>query len=266
MNLEQAAIVLRQRPPLEVVELSLLFTRRILPRTTLQLAAIVLLPVFVAGLLLRYELDWSWPWVLATTLVTSWLLELPFVIFAGRALFDRAVSARSVLVECLGRLPAYLAVVSFQIALIALVLPTAVGPLFAMANYCFAPEAVTLERSAAAGALRRARSLQRGRSGTGVQTVFLKGCLTVACVLACEIMGQSIWTFVLDINADGDSLSETGGSAFALLGLLLSVPLTSYYRFLSYINERTELDGWDIQVAFLALAHRAPNGRLRGAA
>jgi hypothetical protein len=248
------------------VELALLFTRQVLPKVTARLMAVVLLPVFVGGLLLRYQLDWSWPWVLAITLVLSWFLELPFVVFAGRALFDQSVSAKVVLVESLGRLPSYFLVTLFEVGVIAVLLPTAVGPLFAMASYCFASEAVTLERATASGALKRAQSLRRGRSGTGVQTVFLKGCLTVACVLAFETLGQSIWSFVLDISTESDSLSETGGSPFALAGLLLSVPLTSYYRFLSYINERTELDGWDIQIAFLALANRAREGLAKEAA
>ena len=258
MNLSQAAVVLRKRTPLEVVELSLLFLRGVRPDLSRRLAAITLVPLFVGGLALRYFLDWSWGVILPVFLVLSWLIELPYVVLAGQALFDQEIRLRAVLTGSMQRLLPFAAVLLFQVAVIAALLLTVVGPLFAMATYCFAIEAVCLERATARQGLRRARNLLRGRSGSGIQTVFLRGCLMVSCVLTSEVLGQALWSYVLDIGVESESLMDSGGSPFALFGLLASVPLTSYYRFLSYINERTILDGWDIQVAFLSLAKDSP--------
>ena len=87
-----------------------------------------------------------------------------------------------------------------------------------------------------------------------METVFLKACLTTSFVLLGETLGQAVWSFGLDINASSEELIDDGGSPFALFGLFAAVPLGTAYRFLSYINERTRQDAWDVQVAFLALA------------
>ena len=57
-------------------------------------------------------------------------------------------------------------------------------------------------------------------------------------------------------NPVGELFVE-GGSAYALLGFFLSVPVVSAARFLQYIDVRTRKEGWDIQLRFTAIAAEA---------
>jgi hypothetical protein len=76
-------------------------------------------------------------------------------------------------------------------------------------------------------------------------------------------LGGQLLEFVFQLGQPLGSLAEDGGSGFAVLGLLLSVPLSAAARFLGYIDLRTRSEGWDIQLRFAAWAERerGPSGR-----
>lgn len=120
--------------------------------------------------------------------------------------------------------------------------------------YCFVPEVLTLEGMSGVSAMRRAQRFLVGRSGTGVATMLLRLGLMLALVLLGEELGQAALQVLLDVHLEVERLFQDGGSPFALAGLLAAIPLTATFRFLSYVSERTVQDGWDVQVALLALS------------
>jgi hypothetical protein len=262
VNLGAARIVLRHRTALEVLDLSLSFVRRVAPRTTLSLVAVVLVPLWLGLLALRHGLELSWWWVWPVAVALAALVELPFLVAAGAALFEPAPATREVLRQSAAHLPSWLAARGLVLGLLVASALLVFGPLFVASSYGLVPEVVVLERARGLSALRRARALLTGRSGSGSEALLLRLGMTCAFVLYGELLGQALLGYVLDVHAPVETLLEDGGSAFALLGLLAAVPYTTAYRFLAYTNERTRRDGWDVQVAFLRLASEAP-GRVQ---
>jgi hypothetical protein len=75
-------------------------------------------------------------------------------------------------------------------------------------------------------------------------------------VVLVDLLGGQLLEFVFQLGRPLGSLFQDGGSAFAILGLLLAVPLSAAMRFLGYIDLRTRSEGWDIQLRFAAWAER----------
>jgi hypothetical protein len=254
MNVGGASIVLRERTPLEVLDLSILFCRQRGGLRYVRLLGLFVLPTYVVLLALRYALDVDWTLVWLSAFGLALLLELPFLALAGRLLFDPNASLGPALRMAAGRLPAYLGTGILILGIAGVSVFTIVGPWFVAAVYCFVPEILTLEGMSGFSAMRRAQRFLVGRSGMGAATMLLRFALMLALLLLGEELGQAGLAVLLDVHLEVDQLFEDGGSPFALAGMLLSVPLTATFRFLSYVSERTVQDGWDVQVALLALA------------
>jgi len=254
MNVGGAAIVLRQRSHLDVLDLSILFCQRRAQRAFLSIAGLLLVPSWLALVSLRHFADLAWGWVWLAALALHTLLELPFLVHAGRLLFEDEVSLAATLRTSLRRLPAFIGTRFLVFVVFLTSSITFVGPWFVASVYCFVPEVLILEGTSGLRALRRAQRFLLSRSGTGIATSQLRGLLMVLFAGLGELLGQAGLSVLLDVHLEVEQLTEDGGSVFALAGFLLSVPLTTTFRFLSYVNERTVQDGWDVQVALLALA------------
>lgn len=79
--------------------------------------------------------------------------------------------------------------------------------------------------------------------------------IPLAFVLGAEVMGQSAFSFVLQFGEPVGNLFDQGGSAFALFGFFVSVPVIACARFLKYIDIRTRREGWDVQLRFVGIAN-----------
>jgi len=220
-----------------------------------RLSLLLLLPSWLGLVALRHFAELAWGWVWLAAWAGHALLELPFLVLAGRLLFDSEVDTKSVGAAAVGRLPAYFGTQLLIFSLLLASVITVVGPWFVATVYCFVPEVLILEGQSGLSALRRAHQFLARRTVAGVATVLLRGMLMVTLVGLGELLGQAGLSVLLDVHLDVEQLMEDGGSPFALAGLLLSVPLTATFRFLSYVSERTVQDGWDVQVALIALAN-----------
>lgn len=253
MNLSSAAIVLRERTSLELVDLSLRFVRALRPLAYLSLTAIVLLPLLAGSIVLRYVLEWGWGWVWLAAFVSAVLAQPPFTVLAGRLLFADDVGVGVVLGHCLRRTFAYATLMALRSVVLVLSSVTFVGPLIVWAQTAYLHEILFLEGAPLRPALGRTRRFVAGRSGSSVEMLLLCLCVVVTSVVVAEVIGLTLVEYVLDISLPVESFTENGGSVFAVAGLLASVPFTSALRFLFYVNERTLRDGWDVQVRFLGI-------------
>lgn len=257
MNLGEANIVLRHRPGLEVVDLTLRFVRALAPSRYFYLSLITLLPAWLACLVAHETFDLGWPVIWLGALCASRVLELPFTVLSGKLLFSQDVALSSVLREALFALPRLCVSLILYGLLMSASLLLVVGPLFVGASYFFLPEVLVLERAGPLSAFRRASRFLSGRSGTGVEGLMLRAALLLSFILLSETLGQALFEYVFAFSYETPHLWEEGGSPFALLGLFLFVPYGATHRFLCYINERTRQDGWDVQIAFLNLRKNA---------
>ncbi|NLE87697.1 MAG: hypothetical protein GX607_15015 [Myxococcales bacterium] len=253
MNLSSAAIVLRERTALEVIDLSLRFVRSLAPLAYLRLGAVVLLPIFAGCLLLRYVADvgWAWIWLIAWCAAT--VAQGPFTLLAGRLLFADEVRARSILVDALRRAFPYAVLLTLRALLFLLSTVIVIGPLLVWSQTAYVHEILYLENATVRTALGRSSRFVRGRSGSSMEMLLLLFCGIFVSIVLAEVLGLMLVRYVLEIALPVETVADNGGSPFALAGLLFAVPFISAQRFLFYVNERTLRDGWDVQVRFLGL-------------
>lgn len=259
MNALGATIVLRERTSLDVLDLAILFCRQRGQGQYLTLALLSLVPSWLLLVSLRHftQLGWGYLWLAALALHT--LLELPFLVHAGRLLFEQDAPLKATWRSTASRLPAFVGTQLLILLLLVASLLTVVGPGIVAVVYCFVPEVLVLEGASGLAALRRSQQFLARRSGAGLAAAGLRLTLLAAFVGIGEVLGQAGLSVLFDVHIDTEQLLEDGGSPFALAGLLLSVPLTATFRFLSYVSERTVQDGWDVQVALLALSSQERN-------
>lgn len=257
MNLFAARVALRPRSLTEVLDLAAPFCVQN-ARLLGGLSLIVLLPVAAAIAGLKLGLGWSWPAVWAVAWALSCVAEGAFTVALGEALFKDPAEVRvgAALGRFVRRLPALIVVHVTRLLLLGLC-ATLLLPVFLEGpRWLFPVEAVLLENASVGQAIRRSRSLGRRRTGfcLGLASALLV--LPAGAVLLVDIVGGQVLESVFQLGQPLGSLADDGGSAFAVLGLLLSVPLSAATRFLGYIDLRTRSEGWDIQLRFAAWAER----------
>lgn len=254
MKLDRAAIVLRPRTVAEVVDLAFRLTFSLALPLYAKLSAIVLLPIFAGLLALRHAAEWTWYGVWIVAIAAANLAQGIFTVAAGRLIFSENLGVRDVLSAFVRRLPSYfMALVASRVVLAVAALPVLALP-FAWVALVFVHEASLLEGAGAVQACQRAARFVSGRGAQafGLLVLLLAG--QFGAILIGELLGQSLLDDVLQLGRPLGSAWRDGGSPFAIAGLLASVPFVATARFLQYIDTRTRVDGWDIQVRFLALS------------
>ena len=257
MNLFSARLVLRPRLLTEVLDLAAPFcvaNAGLLGRLSLT----TLLPIAAIAAGARLGLRWSWGEVWLLLIPLCVLAEAVFTLALGEALFrpPAEIRAAAVVGKFVRRLPLLVfmqmlrLVVVLGCASVLVPLPLE-GP-----RWLFIGEALLLEESSARECIRRSRALARDRLGfcLGLSVALLV--LPAAMVMLAELMGGAVVGFVFQLGQPLGAVGDDGGSAFAVLGLLLSAPLAACLRFLGYIDLRTRKEGWDIQLRFASWAER----------
>lgn len=252
MNLAEANVVLRPRSQVDLLDLAFPFVFRISPRLFLKLGAVVLVPSFLVLVVLR-RTQWTWPAVWAVAAVLGTVTQGVFTIAAGRLLFARAVSARTVLAAFARRLPSYsFALLSSRIVIALGALVVILAPI-AWARAAFVHEVSLLEEASPIQAWKRSARFASARSSDALAMVIGLVTLTAMCIIAAEALGKGLFEYLMMLDAPADHLFDEGGSVYALAGYLVSIPLCACCRFLSYIDGRTRQDAWDVQVRFMAI-------------
>lgn len=257
MNLFAARVALRPRSLTEVLDLAAPFC---LHNAGLigRLSLVTLLPLAALSAGLRLGLGWSWPAVWTALVLAAAFVEGLFTVALGEALFRDPAEVRigRVAGRFLRRIPGLLATHVCRLVVLG-ACASVVLPLFLEGQrWLFPTEAVLLENARTGEAIRRSRSLGGRRSGFCLGLALALLALPVVSVILVDRLGDAVLSFVFQLGTPLGSLFSDGGSGFAVLGLLLSVPLSAAMRFLGYIDLRTRSEGWDIQLRFSAWADR----------
>jgi hypothetical protein len=266
VNLFASRLVLRPRLLTEVLDLTVPFclaSARPLARMSLA----VLAPLLALAGGLRLGLGWSWPALWALIIPLAVLVQGAFTVTLGEALFKAPAQVRVVplLRRFLSRLPALL-MLHLTRLLMLLGCATVLVPVFTEGpRWLFLGEAALLEQAALGPAIGRSRALARDRMGfcMGLSVALLA--LPALTMYLADLVGNTLLGSVLQLGQPLGSLDDNGGSALALAGLLLGMPLAACARFLGYIDLRTRKEGWDIQLRFTSWTEREST-RERGAA
>lgn len=262
MNIDECRVVLRPRTVSEVTDLALRVINVAEPRLYAALSAVVLLPALALCLGVHYVFAWEWAAVWALAITLGSLLQGVFTVAAGRLLFAPSLRVRTVLSHFFGRFWSYLGtwiasrfVLGLGMLGAFLVLP----PFWVWTRFAFVHEASLLEQAAPGAALKRANRFVSARGSAALGLVVWFVCAQVGAVAIAELLGNvALVEHVLQLGQPLGALADDGGSPFALAGFFLSIPLVATARFLAYIDQRTRMDGWDIQLEFMAIAARDP--------
>jgi hypothetical protein len=266
MNLLEARVALRPRTMSDVLDLAgpfCLANRRVFAPLAIWLTAVGGLLAFVC----RRQAGFSWASVWLVVAGYLWLAGGLYTVAAGELLFREPADLR--LTALLGRFARRLvelvvARVVHAVALLfcaSLLVPL---PIFA-ARWMFVVEAVLLESAMPFPAFTRSSrlALHRGVPCLGLALSCFLAPLLFA--LAAELLGFAVVELTLQMGRPFGALFSDGGSAYAVIGALLSAPFVASASFLGYIDLRTRKEGWDIQLRFMALADGEGQPR-RGAA
>ncbi len=262
MNLLEARVALRPRAMSDILDLAgpfCMVNRRLL----VPLALLVTAVGGLASAVCRLELGWSWA---SVWLVVAGYLLLTNGVYtqaAGDLLFHRAEEVR--VVHVLGRfarrfLPYLVARVAHLLVLGLCAAVLAPLPIFSSRLFFFS-EAVLLESGAPFASLARSSRLVLFRSMSCLGLAVASLCAPFLFALAADLVGNTVVEMVLQMGRPFGSLMADGGSAYAVVGALLSAPFVASASFLGYIDMRTRKEGWDIQLRFMALADAEAKNR-----
>ena len=251
MNPNACRVVLRPRGPLEILDLALRLVRLHVGPIA-RLAAVVLLPVGAASWAVG-ALAPGGAWWLAAVVVLLPLLQAPFSLLLGRLLFSDAVTLRDVAAGVRrGALTVGLFWLLFDVLLVSFCI---VGVIF-LPILAFAPEVALLERVGLSRAVGRAVFLVGGHPIASVAATVARFVLPLWGMVVAELIGQLVVGWVLQLGAPFGALAHGDATPYAVAGMLACTPLVAAYRLLLYVDARTRTEGWDLQVAFRALALR----------
>jgi hypothetical protein len=262
VNIHQCRIVLRPRGPLEVFDLAL----RLLwahPAVFARLAALLIVP---AGMLLStlVVLDGG-HWVgLAAAVGLSPVIQAPFTVLGGRLLFADGYRVRQVLRELVGRPGALLAAIGWPwvMTLIGAAF-CGVGLMLTWPMTAFVAEAALLERSPALSSVGRSTRLALYSPFGAFAWIGGWLLLTAWGTVVGEATGQLLFSWMFQLGTPFGGLVDGVVTPYAVVGALLVQPVLGLFRLLLFVDVRTRVDGWDLQVGLRAarLGAEAP-GRL----
>jgi hypothetical protein len=252
MNPNLCRVVLRPRGPLEVFDLGLRMVGSN-GRPMLTLAAATVVPVWLPLAVFAWWLpDQGW---LAAFLavVVGVPVQLPFTLLGGRLLFSDTVSVREVLRAWLGLIAPTIGVwFLYGAALVIGMLFCGWGVLFTLVPALYLAETTVLERVPMERGLRRSSRLASAHPGTaGAGALGWLG-LTVWFALVGEYGMQALLGTVLQLGNPFGTLLGGAVTPGLLLGLLAAQPAIAIYRLLLYVDVRTRVEGWDLQVRLRA--------------
>jgi len=252
VNPNQCRVALRPRGPLEVFDLCVRLVRANL-RDVVALFAVTVGPMWVALGALAWWLEGD-PQVLVPLLVAAALpLPAPFSVLSGRLLFAPRFPARAVLRDLLHHLPQLAWAWLVQLGVLVVGVATCgLGWMAGHSVWLFIEETALLERVGAGRSLQRSMRLASAHPGAALAGTMGRLVLTGWCVVVAEAGGQALLGTVLQLGAPFGSAWSGIVTPWVVLGALSAQPLFAMYRLLLYVDVRTRVEGWDLQVRLRA--------------
>jgi len=251
MNPNLCRIALRPRGPLEVLDLGMaLMHARALP--ILKLLVLLVGPLFGLCLALCWFFEGHVA-LLLLPLVAAPFLQAPFTVLTGRLLFSDEVSLWTVFTGVFRAAPQLLAAwVAELLGWVFTLGSCGYGGLVVQPALLYFTETALLERVGPGRGLRRSLRLAGGHVGIAVVGAASRWGFMAWFALVSEATGQLLVGFVLQLGEPFGGLQYGDVTPYLLLGLLVSQPIHAIYRILLYVDVRTRLEGWDLQVGLRA--------------
>lgn len=250
MALDQTLIQIRERSFPDLLDLALVLVRN--RPLTLGLAALAgIAPCVALNAWLARDPEFPPALFLVLLLLEAPWATAPLTVVLGGMMFGETPSARQVAATIVRRLPA---LVAFQFVLRLLVVGTFVlYPVFP-ARLTFLNEVILLERGRYREVFRRCSTLSAARGsdlfGYWAAEVFF-GALFVVCFWAGTGAIQNALV-TSELTWDQPGWSDLYGPRFQL-AVWLALAFFGVARFLTYIDQRIRLEGWEVKLRLQAV-------------
>jgi hypothetical protein len=254
VDLMRARVALRERPLLDVVDLSMRFTAaHAAPFAKMSL--VVLVPGFIASWAAGELWGWWAAWIAAVVLGS--FATAPFVALASKLVFADEVRVRDALKAATAALPRLAGIRFLELLALALSLSCSSGLawIYVGSVLLFVVEVAILEGAGVGGAITRSQRIANGNFGGTAGAMFILLFAPIAAAMLADVAGREVLGTVLEIKPP-PSMFAVGGSWLAMLGWWAMLPLLCVLRFFVYLDIRTRTEGWDIQTRFAEIAAR----------
>jgi hypothetical protein len=243
-------IVIRERSFMDLLDLALKVVRD--RPVILGLSALAgIVPFAVLNIYLLS--DPSFPrlfWVALLVMETPWATA-PLTLALGELMFDVTPRPWRMLKTLVVSLPA---LVIDQVLVRGLLLLFVVFYPVVPSRYAFLDEVILLERAGPFRAPKRSRTISQGCEGElflrWMGQIALGSTFAICFWMGAETIGSSLWGQELTWYRPG--LSDLGGLLFQV-GIWVAIAYFGVVRFLSYIDRRTRLEGWEIELRLKAV-------------
>ena len=251
MNPNESRVVLRPRNPFEVFDLTWRFLR-VRWEPLAAVAAWLLIPLSVLSVLLCWLTD-GHPACLVLPALLALPLQAPFTILTGRLLFSDSVSPREVFSDCARLFPSLMLSWTVRVLGWAATSVTCFLALPIMDTWlAYVSEAALLERVTASRGVRRSLRLASGNPLIALMAGGSMWLLAVWMGAAAELTGMFVVDTVLQLGSPFGRAQDGVVTPWLLIGLMASQPLAAVYRLFLYVDVRTRVEGWDLQIALRA--------------
>jgi len=252
VNPNQCRLALRPRGPLEVFDLGVKLVRANL----LDMGALGALLVVPPSLALGAVAWWfeGDPKLLLPLLLLACLpLPAPFAVLTGRLLFADRFRVREVLLDLFHHLGLLLWVWMVDLCVWVIGIATCgIGWLAGHSAWMFVEETTLLERVGPGRSLRRSFRLASRQPGAAVSGTLGRLAITGWGAAVGEAGGQALVNTVLQLGEPFGSAVAGQVTPYLIFGVLAAQPLFAIYRLLLYVDARTRVEGWDLQVRLRA--------------
>jgi hypothetical protein len=245
MKYDRNLIVIRERSFLELLDLALLVVRD-RPAAIGLTAVLGIAPFAALNLWLLWDVTFPRTiWALLLLMEIPWATA-PLTLVLGDLMFGARLRRGRILRALAVALPAFF-VTQFLVRGVLLVL--VVGFVLVPSRFCFLTEIMLLERAGIWASLKRSVAICRGFEGE----LLMRSIGQVALGLTFAICFQGGVETVGSVMGGGEltwdqpGLTDLSGLLFQL-GAWIAIAFFAVVRFLSYIDRRIRLEGWEIEL------------------
>ena len=253
MNLQRCRVVLRPRNPLDCLDLTLVLIRDQF-RPIFRLFAVMVLPVWFLMSVGVMFTSGHWIWLVLSFFLGP-ILQVPFTILAGRLFFSGELTLAEIFKDVWACRRGLIAWAGCESALfIGSALLCFIPLPLAQSMVLFMGETVLLERVGVSRSVSRTFRLATQHLGLALFGSIARLGLVIWMALCTEALGQFVIGQLFQMGSPLGAIMEGEVTPFLLLGLLSSHCFFALFRLILYMDVRTRMEGWDLQVAFRSLA------------
>jgi hypothetical protein len=251
MTYDRTLIVIRERSFLELLDLALLVVRD--RPVVLGLTALAGIAPFAAlNIWLLSDLEFPralWLWLLI--METPWATA-PLTVVLGELMFGARPRPGPILGRLAVTFPSFFVT---QFLVRGALFVSMIGYVLVPSRFCFLSEVVVLERHGAWKSLRRSAAICRGFEGEYLIRALGQIVLGLTFALCFRSGVESMGSVMAggELTWDQPGLSDLGGLLFQG-GVWIAIAFFAVVRFLSYIDRRIRLEGWEIDLRLKSVA------------